>query len=138
MRGFEAADVTRLICAFSREPGKPKTYVQQAIADHGEEVWPLLQQEAIVFVCGEASRMAPEVRQAFIDLFVARTGAAVPDGKAWLAGLAANQRYLSRTSGRPPRRSHLRRAQCDGKRHGSGQNGQERPESTDTHARAIA
>ena len=94
MRGFEAAGVTRLICAFSREPGKPKTYVQQAIVDHGEEVWPLLQQEAIVFVCGEASRMAPEVRQAFIDLFVARTGAAVPDGKAWLAGLAANQRYL--------------------------------------------
>ena len=78
----------------SREPGKPKTYVQQAIADHGEEVWPLLQQEAIVFVCGKASRMAPEVRQAFIDLFVARTGAAVSDGKAWLAGLAANQRYL--------------------------------------------
>jgi cytochrome P450 / NADPH-cytochrome P450 reductase len=29
MRGFEAAGVTRLICAFSREPGKPKTYVQQ-------------------------------------------------------------------------------------------------------------
>jgi hypothetical protein len=38
--------------------------------------------------------MAPEVRRAFIDLFLARTGAAVPDGKAWLAGLAANQRYL--------------------------------------------
>ena len=46
MRGFEAAGVTRLICAFSREPGKPKTYVQQAIADHGEEVWRLLQREA--------------------------------------------------------------------------------------------
>jgi cytochrome P450 / NADPH-cytochrome P450 reductase len=94
MQRFEAAGVTRLVCAFSREPGKPKTYVQQAIVEHGEEVWPLLQQEGIVFVCGEASRMAPEVRQAFIDLFVARTGAAVPDGKAWLAGLAASQRYL--------------------------------------------
>ena len=67
--------MTRLVCAFSREPGRPKTYVQQAIADHGEEVWRLLQEEGIVFVCGEASRMAPEVRQAFIDLFVARTGA---------------------------------------------------------------
>jgi cytochrome P450/NADPH-cytochrome P450 reductase len=94
MRGFEGAGVTRLLCAFSREPGKPKTYVQQAIAEHGEEVWRLLHQEGIVFVCGEASRMAPEVRQAFTDLFVAHTGAAVPDGKAWLAGLAASQRYL--------------------------------------------
>jgi cytochrome P450 / NADPH-cytochrome P450 reductase len=94
MRRFEAAGVTRLICAFSREPGRPKSYVQQAIADHGEEVWRLLQQEGIVFVCGEAARMAPGVRQAFIDLFVARTGAAVADGKAWLAGLATSQRYL--------------------------------------------
>ena len=94
LKAFEAAGVARLACAFSREPGKPTTYVQQAIAEHGEEVWRLLQQEGIVFVCGEASRMAPEVRQAFIDLFVARTGAAVPNGKAWLAGLAASQRYL--------------------------------------------
>ena len=31
MRAFEAAGVTRLFLAFSREPGKPKTYVQQAI-----------------------------------------------------------------------------------------------------------
>jgi cytochrome P450 / NADPH-cytochrome P450 reductase len=38
--------------------------------------------------------MAPGVRQAFIDLFVARTGAAVADGKAWLAGLETSQRYL--------------------------------------------
>jgi cytochrome P450/NADPH-cytochrome P450 reductase len=34
------------------------------------------------------------VRQAFIELFVARTGAAVLNGKTWLAGLVANQRYL--------------------------------------------
>jgi cytochrome P450/NADPH-cytochrome P450 reductase len=94
LRAFETAGVTRLVCAFSREPGKPKTYVQQAIADHAEEVWRLLQEEGIVFVCGEASRMAPEVRQAFIDLFMKCTGAAAPDGNAWLAGLVAGRRYL--------------------------------------------
>ena len=68
MRAFEAAGVTRLFSAFSREPGKPKTYVQQAIKNHSEDVWRLLRQEALVFVCGEASRMAPEVRQAFAEL----------------------------------------------------------------------
>ena len=138
MRGFEAAGVTRLISAFSREPGKPKTYVQQAITDHGEEVWRLLQQEAIVFVCGEASRMAPEVRQAFIDLFVAahRRGGPRREG---LACRACGEPALSR--------GHL------GVRHGvhisdalnvtgsgmaqakTDKNGR-RP--TDTHARAIA
>ena len=94
MRAFEAGGVTKLVCAFSREPGKPKTYVQQAIAANGDAVWDLLQKEAPVFVCGEASRMAPDVKQAFVDLFCKRTGASAADGKAWLAGLVASHRYL--------------------------------------------
>jgi cytochrome P450 / NADPH-cytochrome P450 reductase len=94
MRAFEAGGVTKLVCAFSREPGKPKTYVQQAIAANGDAVWELLQKDAPVFVCGEASRMAPDVKQAFVDLFCQRTGASASDGKAWLTGLVTSQRYL--------------------------------------------
>jgi cytochrome P450/NADPH-cytochrome P450 reductase len=94
MRAFEAGGVTKLVCAFSREPGKPKTYVQQAIAVNGDAVWELLQKEAPVFVCGEAARMAPDVKQAFVDLFCKHTGASAADGKAWLAGLVTSHRYL--------------------------------------------
>jgi cytochrome P450/NADPH-cytochrome P450 reductase len=94
LRAFEAAGVTRLISAFSREPGKPKTYVQQAIEAHSDDVWRLLQQEAVVFVCGEASRMAPSVRQACAGVFQKRTGTTAADAQAWLAGLVARQRYL--------------------------------------------
>ena len=94
MRAFEATGVTQLFCAFSREPGRQKTYVQQLIREQGEEVWRLLQQEAVAFVCGEASRMAPQLRQAFVDLFCERTGAGLADGQAWLAGLVTGGRYL--------------------------------------------
>ncbi len=94
LRAFEAAGVTRLLPAFSREPGKPKTYVQQAIQNHSEDVWRLLHQEAVIFVCGEASRMAPSVRQALAGVFQQRTGATASDAQAWLAGLVASQRYL--------------------------------------------
>jgi cytochrome P450/NADPH-cytochrome P450 reductase len=94
LREMEAAGVTRLASAFSREPGKPKTYVQNAIVERGAEVWGLLQHEAAVFVCGEASRMAPQVRQAFVEVFCKHTGAGDADGKAWLAGLTAAGRYL--------------------------------------------
>jgi cytochrome P450 / NADPH-cytochrome P450 reductase len=94
MRAFEAGGVTKLVCAFSREPGKPKAHVQQAIAANSDAVWDLLQKEAPVFVCGEASRMAPGVRQAFVDLFCKRTGASPADGRAWLAGLVTSRRYL--------------------------------------------
>ena len=48
----------------------------------------------MIFVCGEASRMAPDVRQAFAELFRERTGTSAADAQAWLAGLAAGQRYL--------------------------------------------
>ena len=94
LRAFEAAGVTRLFSAFSREPGKPKAYVQQAIKEHSEDVWRLLQQEAVIFVCGEASRMAPDVRQAFVAVFQQHTGTTAADGQAWLTGLVANHRYL--------------------------------------------
>ena len=101
LREFEAAGVTRLFPVFSREPGKPKTYVQQAIQANGDEVWRLLQQDATVFVCGEASRMAPEVRQAFVGVFREHTTAA-EDGRAWLAGLVASHRYLEDIWGSVP------------------------------------
>jgi cytochrome P450/NADPH-cytochrome P450 reductase len=38
--------------------------------------------------------MAPDVKQAFVDLFCKRTGASAADGKAWLVGLVTSQRYL--------------------------------------------
>jgi cytochrome P450/NADPH-cytochrome P450 reductase len=94
MRAFEAGGVTKLVCAFSRDPGKPKTYVQQAIAVNGDALWDLLQKGATVFVCGEASRMAAGVKQAFVDLFSEHTGASAADGTAWLAGLVSGHRYL--------------------------------------------
>ena len=94
MRAFEAAGVTQLHTAFSREPGKPKTYVQQAIQEQSEDVWRLLQQGAVIFVCGDASRMAPDVRKAFAGVFQQRTGASEADAQAWLTGLVANHRYL--------------------------------------------
>jgi cytochrome P450 / NADPH-cytochrome P450 reductase len=94
LRAFEAAGVTRLFSAFSRQPGEPKTYVQHLIKQHGNEVWRLLQQEAVVFVCGEASQMAPGVREAVTGVFQERTGTSAGDAQAWLAGLVASHRYL--------------------------------------------
>ena len=57
-------------------------------------MWRLLPHEGIIFVCGDASRMAPDVRKAFVGVFQKQTGASESDGQAWLTGLVANQRYL--------------------------------------------
>jgi cytochrome P450 / NADPH-cytochrome P450 reductase len=94
MRAFEAAGMTRLHAVFSRVPGQPKMYVQQAITEQGKDVWRLLQQEAMIFVCGDASRMAPDIRRAIGGVFQEQTGASEADAQAWVAGLVANGRYL--------------------------------------------
>ncbi|MFI9275874.1 bifunctional cytochrome P450/NADPH--P450 reductase [Kitasatospora sp. NPDC052896] len=94
LRGFQDAGIVRLYPAFSREPGKPRTYVQQVIAQHEDEIWQLLRQDAVIFVCGDATSMAPAVRQAFAEVFSHKTGTTASDAEAWLAGLRQSNRYL--------------------------------------------
>jgi cytochrome P450/NADPH-cytochrome P450 reductase len=57
-------------------------------------VWDLLQHEAVVYVCGNASTMAPGVRAALAGIFRAETGASEADAEAWLTGLRSSGRYL--------------------------------------------
>ena len=93
MRAFEAAGVTQLFPVFSREPGKPKTYVQEAI-------------QSIAKTCGvccskrrwSSSVARPRAwRQTFgrpLPIFPERTGAGAADSQAWLTGLVSSHRYL--------------------------------------------
>jgi cytochrome P450/NADPH-cytochrome P450 reductase len=53
-----------------------------------------MQHDGLVFVCGNASTMAPEVRAALIAVVRDKTGGGEADGAAWLAGLRASNRYL--------------------------------------------
>ncbi|WP_405598094.1 MULTISPECIES: bifunctional cytochrome P450/NADPH--P450 reductase [unclassified Streptomyces] len=94
LRHFEQLGIVRLHPAFSRVPGRPKTYVQHLIAEHADEVWQLLQEEAVVFVCGDATRMAPDVRRALTDIFASRTGTSAGDADAWFTGLRQANRFV--------------------------------------------
>nr|WP_275404298.1 cytochrome P450 [Pseudonocardia acidicola] len=94
LRDFEKQGVTRVENAFSRVPGGQRRHVQDAMRNCADEVWALLQRGAIVFVCGNASTMAPGVRAALEQIFQDRTGASVADARAWLTGLRSADRYL--------------------------------------------
>ena len=84
----------RLFACFSRVPGAQKTYVQDEVRRHRAEVWKLIEQGAIVYVCGDATRMAPDVRRTFAAIHREETGADERATLAWLDGLAAEGRYL--------------------------------------------
>src|ERR1700676_5608690 len=62
LKAFEASGITELYTAFSRAEG-PKTYVQNLVAAKGERVWKLIENGAIIYVCGDGSKMEPDVKR---------------------------------------------------------------------------
>jgi cytochrome P450/NADPH-cytochrome P450 reductase len=94
LKAYEADGVAMLIPAFSRVKGYAHRYVQHALEASADQVWAAMQQDAVVFVCGNASTMAPGVRAALVAVFRAKTGAGAADGEASLAGLRTSNRYL--------------------------------------------
>jgi cytochrome P450 / NADPH-cytochrome P450 reductase len=94
LKGYESDGVATLITACSRVKDYPHRYVQHALEASADQVWEAMQKDAVVFVCGNASTMAPGVRAALVAVFRAKTGTGASDGEAWLAGLRTSNRYL--------------------------------------------
>jgi cytochrome P450/NADPH-cytochrome P450 reductase len=94
LRNYEAQGLTRLLPAFSRLEGQPKTYVQDLILQNRDEVWQLIEQGAVIYICGDATSMAPAVRQAFATIYREKTGADEQTAEEWLNILTTNRRYL--------------------------------------------
>lgn len=97
---FEAAEaegIVRMRPAFSRASQGGVRYVQDRIAADADEVWELLGDPAKhthVYVCGDGAKMAPAVRQAFIDIYRARTNCDESQARDWLIGLVESDRYV--------------------------------------------
>jgi cytochrome P450/NADPH-cytochrome P450 reductase len=58
LAAFEARGLVVVENAFSRSPGSERRYVQDAMRARADDVRALLQQDAAVFVCGNAATMA--------------------------------------------------------------------------------
>merc|ERR1719436_1263924 len=68
LEGFQSSGFLQLFVAFSRKAGHPKTYVQHLVLREAELMRDLLGRGAHVYVCGDASKMAPDVRAAFAEI----------------------------------------------------------------------
>lgn len=94
LRGFADQGVTELVHAFSRLDPDRKVYVQDCIREHQDAVWKLIEAGSVVYVCGDASGMAPGVRQAFAAIHAAKTGASAQQSERWINQMTAERRYL--------------------------------------------
>ena len=93
LKAFAAEGVVELHVAFSRA-GASKTYVQHLIAEQRARVGALIDQGAIVFVCGDGSKMEPDVRQELTTLHAERSGDGKEAAQRWLDELSAAGRYV--------------------------------------------
>jgi len=93
LKEHTAAGIVDLHVAFSRHDGK-KTYVQDLLKEQTAALWPLIEQGAILYVCGDGGRMEPDVKRALVAMYRDRTGNDEAVGEAWMAKLAADGRYV--------------------------------------------
>jgi len=93
LKAFAADGITELHTAFSRGDG-PKTYVQHLVAAQKDRVWSLIEQGAIVYVCGDGGKMEPDVKAALVAIHRERTGADEAAGTRWIDDIGAKNRYV--------------------------------------------
>lgn len=93
LKAFAADGVTELHTAFSRADG-PKTYVQHMVAAQKDRVWSLIEQGAIIYVCGDGGKMEPDVKAALVAIYRERAGADAGAGARWIEELGTRNRYV--------------------------------------------
>lgn len=84
--------LTRIDVAFSRDQHE-KIYVQHRLREHGAEIWRWLQEGAVVYVCGDAKAMAPDVHAALLDVARAHGNLDPERAAEWLTQLQRERRY---------------------------------------------
>lgn len=84
--------LTRIDVAFSRD-GAEKVYVQQRIRQQARTLYAWLQEGAHVYVCGDATRMAPDVQAALLEVIAQEGGKNPIQAEEYLHDLQMAKRY---------------------------------------------
>lgn len=71
-----------------------KCYVQHLMTQDGALLLSLLEAGAQMYICGDGSRMAPEVEQTLTRSYQDRHGVNAEEAAAWLSGLEASGQYV--------------------------------------------
>jgi sulfite reductase (NADPH) flavoprotein alpha-component len=85
--------LTKLDVAFSRD-GPEKRYVQHVMAERASELYAWLEEGAVIYVCGDAERMAPDVDAELTRIIAAESGSDQETAAERLLGLRKDGRYL--------------------------------------------
>jgi sulfite reductase (NADPH) flavoprotein alpha-component len=84
--------LSRLEIAFSRDQSE-KVYVQHRMRHCGAELWSWLQDGAYIYVCGDATGMAPDVHAALMEIITRHGGLTAEQAAEYVAELRRARRY---------------------------------------------
>jgi len=92
-RALKQGALARIDLAFSRD-GVQKVYVQQRILEAGATLYAWLENGATLYVCGDATHMAPDVHAALAKVLAEHGGLSAESARERLDQLGADGRYL--------------------------------------------
>ncbi|OJY70094.1 MAG: sulfite reductase [NADPH] flavoprotein, alpha-component [Sphingobium sp. 66-54] len=84
--------LTRMDVAFSRDRTE-KVYVQHRLKEQGRDLFAWLEEGAHVYVCGDASNLAPDVHTALIDIVAEQARIGREAAEDYVRSLQADHRY---------------------------------------------
>lgn len=93
MEQFEREGIVKVYTAFSRMEGTPKTYVQHLMLENAKDIIRLLDQGGKLYVCGDGSRMAPEVEATLQQAYREVHNVTGEEAGKWLEALQNEGRY---------------------------------------------
>src|SRR2546429_4647986 len=93
LKAFEADGFTELHTAFSRAQA-PKTYVQNLLAQQKDKAWSLIEQGAVIFVCGDGGKMEPDVKATLMSIHQEKTGGNADAAARWIDEMGTRNRYV--------------------------------------------
>ena len=92
-RFSRAGVLNRMDVAFSRDQSE-KVYVQDRLRARAGRINEWIDDGAVIYVCGDAQAMAPDVEAALVDVFAGERDLAPDAAKDFLLGLKRDGRYL--------------------------------------------
>ncbi len=95
IQAWQQAGVLEFYPAFYRQPISEVSFVQHRLWQERQRVWSLIEQGALIAVCGDGRYMAPAVRETLAKIYAEATGSEQAAGMDWVSEMEQAGRYVA-------------------------------------------
>jgi len=93
LEAAEAEGLVELHVAFSRKDAT-RVYVQDLMNRNRDRVWRLIEDDAVVYVCGDGVAMEPDIKRALTTLYAEEKDVGFEQAQLWMEAFSKDGRYL--------------------------------------------